>query len=97
MSYDWPGNVRELENMVERAVILCKGDTIEPQDLSLPQDVQLPDMTEKTLDDAIDEVEKRIILDALATHEGNKIEAAKALGISRASLYNKLKKHDIGK
>ncbi|NOZ20893.1 MAG: sigma-54-dependent Fis family transcriptional regulator [Planctomycetes bacterium] len=97
MSYDWPGNVRELENMIERAVILCKGDTIEPQDLSLPHDVDLPDMREKTLDDAIDEVEKRIILDTLQTHDGNKIKAAKALGISRASLYNKLKKHDIGK
>ncbi|MEW6356803.1 MAG: sigma-54 dependent transcriptional regulator [Planctomycetota bacterium] len=96
MSHDWPGNVRELENMIERAVILCKGDTIEPQDLSLPHDVDLPDMREKTLDDAIAEVEKRIILDALQTHNGNKIEAAKALGISRASLYNKLKRHNLG-
>ena len=96
MSYDWPGNVRELENMIERAVILCKGDTIEPQDLSLPHDADMPDMRDKTLDDAIDEVEKRIILDVLQVHDGNKIEASKALGISRASLYNKLKKHDIG-
>ena len=96
MSYDWPGNVRELENMIERAVILCKGDTIEPTDLPLPEDAStIPDMHEKSLEQALDEVEKKIILSTLAAQEGNKLAAAKALGISRASLYNKLKKHAI--
>lgn len=83
--HSWPGNVRELENTIERAVILCEGNTILPRDLILELDAGLePGGT-------IKDFEKRLILNTLRNYDGNRTKAAKALGISVRTLQYKLK------
>lgn len=97
MLCEWPGNVRELENLIERAVVLCKTDTIEIEDLQLPAE-QYPTPTAvngKTFHELIDIAERQIISDTLNNVNWDKEKAAEALKISRASLYNKIKKHNI--
>jgi DNA-binding NtrC family response regulator len=97
VSYAWPGNIRELENVIERAVILCKGKMIEPADIPLYQEkMGFPqDLTGKPLDVLMDQVERQIIISTLEATGADKEKAAKILRISRASFYNKLKKHKI--
>jgi len=97
-SYLWPGNVRELENIIERAVILCKGNVIEPVDIPLYQGktVSPMELSGKPLQELIDQVERQIIINTLKLTDSDKEKAAKILQISRAGLYNKLSKHKIG-
>lgn len=97
MSYDWPGNVRELENLIERAVVLCKTDTIETEDLQLPTEKYSSPtgVNGKTFHELIDVAERQIISDTLNNVNWDKEKAAELLKISRASLYNKIKKHNI--
>jgi len=97
MSYTWPGNIRELENVIERAVILCKGKVIEPEDIPLYQEkTGFPQgLSGKPLQELIDQVERQIIINTLELTGADKEKAAKILQISRASLYNKLNKHKI--
>jgi DNA-binding NtrC family response regulator len=97
-SYLWPGNVRELENVIERAVILCKGNVIEPVDIPLYQGktVSPMELSGKPLQELIDQVERQIIINTLKLTDSDKEKAAKILQISRAGLYNKLSKHKIG-
>lgn len=97
VSYTWPGNIRELENVIERAVILCKGKMIEPVDIPLYQEkMGLPqDLSGKPLNVLMDQVERQIIINTLESVGADKEKAAKILQISRASFYNKLKKHKI--
>ncbi len=92
LKYEWPGNVRELENAVERATILAKGDYIEVPDLS-QQSLNLPRKTAigKTLQD----VEKNHILNILIEVNGNCSEASRVLGISRMTLYNKIRAYGL--
>ncbi|MDQ3803731.1 MAG: sigma-54 dependent transcriptional regulator [Acidobacteriota bacterium] len=99
-SHAWPGNVRELQNVMERAVLLAKGNKIEPVDLpfdngSIPEknaagagwDVP-PNMT-------LEEIEKFVIERTLQRTGGNKQAAANLLGIYRPRLYSKIKKYKI--
>ena len=97
MSYTWQGNIRELENVIERAVILCKGKVIESEDIPLYQEkTGFPQgLTGKPLQELIDHVERQIIINTLELTGDDKEKAAKVLQISRASLYNKLNKHKI--
>src|SRR3990167_6957711 len=97
MSYTWQGNIRELENVIERAVILCKGKVIEPEDIPLYQEkTGFPQgLSGKPLQELIDQVERQIIINTLELTGADKEKAAKILQISRASLYNKLNKHKI--
>jgi len=89
MTYPWPGNVRELQHTVERAVILSEGDVLKPSDFLLhPKPQSELDSSMLTLDD----MEQQMIARALEQHEGNYSAAAEQLGISRQTLYNKLKK-----
>jgi transcriptional regulator with PAS, ATPase and Fis domain len=95
-AYDWPGNVRELQNVCERLQILAEGHTIMPGDL--PEHIKNPEQ-KITIDDydpsmSLYELEKRYILKALNYFEGNKTQAANALGITIKTLYNKL--HEYG-
>lgn len=80
-SYDWPGNVRELRHVIERAAILSDSQYIEPQHLGLPQ-VKGRSLNELQADEI-----KRVVKDC----SGNISEASKILGVSRATLYRKLK------
>lgn len=94
--YDWPGNIRELQNVCERLQILSEGHMIMPGDL--PENIRNPEM-KIVIDDydptmALHELEKRYILKALNYFEGNKTQAANALGITIKTLYNKL--HEYG-
>jgi two-component system response regulator HydG len=94
MAYDWPGNVRELENAVERAVALGSGPILHIGDL--PSNLQ-QDSNEKTLDSneltTLDEVERRFIFRALRETNGDKLAAARLLGIGKTTLYRKLKQY----
>ncbi len=104
-AYPWPGNIRELENVLSRAALLCDGVEIRPQDLP-PLGVHDPggSLTSGAADgrplkeivaDAIRAVERQAIHDALARAEGSPAKAARMLGISRASIYTKLKDYGI--
>ncbi|MEE9362034.1 MAG: sigma-54 dependent transcriptional regulator [Cellulophaga sp.] len=89
MEYNWPGNVRELQHTIERAVILCDGNVLKPTDFLLHNKSTLSFGNSPV---SLDEMEKLMIKNALNTHEGNYSAAADELGISRQTLYNKLKK-----
>lgn len=91
--YSWPGNVRELRNVIERAKILCDGEEIGPQHLNLPgADVSAPSSTQASNGTVLNlaDMEWAMIQSALRAHGGNKTAAARALGISLRTLYNKL-------
>jgi len=94
--HGWPGNVRELKNAVHRATILADAD-IEPEHLPLAQAPTLDYGADATMRVAIGstvaDVERRLILATLADQGGNKERAARTLGISLKTLYNKLKKY----
>jgi two-component system response regulator HydG len=94
LAYDWPGNVRELENCLERAVTLGSGPVIRLADL--PSNVQSPSASASELPDSVvplEEMERQAILRALAGSGGDKLLAAKLLGIGKTTLYRKLRKY----
>ena len=86
--YAWPGNVRELKNTLWRAALLAEGSPIEARHLGLPQTHSARPSGPMTLDEA----ERRAIRDALQFTEGNKVRAARVLGIARSTLLEKLKR-----
>jgi transcriptional regulator with PAS, ATPase and Fis domain len=97
IAHNWPGNVRELENVIQRMMVVCKGEMLETQDL--PTEIRGTESETrgraKDLKGISREsagiVEKRAILDALSQAGGNVTRAARSLGISRATLQNKMK------
>ncbi|WP_102401308.1 sigma-54 interaction domain-containing protein [Haloimpatiens massiliensis] len=94
-AYYWPGNVRELENSIERAINLLEEDGL--IHLShLPKEIT-GKVEEKimTLEQCVCEEERKAIINALKIYSGNKSKAAKALGISRSTLYEKMNKYKI--
>jgi PAS domain S-box-containing protein len=97
LQYDWPGNVREMRNVIERLVLLSVEGTISIGALppKLLQSTLLPTVNDDSLQDDLNDYEKNKIIEAIQTEEGNKQAAAKKLGISRATLYNKMKKLKI--
>lgn len=89
MEYNWPGNVRELQHTMERAVILCEGTILKPNDFILNSKNSIStEMGSGTLE----EMELRMITNALNQSDGNYSLAADKLGVSRQTLYNKMKK-----
>ncbi|RMH36006.1 MAG: AAA family ATPase [Nitrospirae bacterium] len=98
MAHHWPGNVRELENLVERVVVTSQRTPLTAHDFfgCLPNRSESNPVSLREIGrTARREVEKTRILDALRQTGGDKTQAAKLLGISRASLYNKLKAYSI--
>jgi len=91
--YDWPGNVRELQNAVEHAVILAKGEMITEADI--PHALREAFPRTKAHITSLQDSEKSLILRVLKETQGNKYRAAKILGITRSTLYGKLRKHGI--
>jgi DNA-binding NtrC family response regulator len=94
-NYSWPGNIRQLRNIIERAVVLAKGNRITPRELpeefiSLRKRLSNND-TAKTLR----ELEAQAIKDALQKSKGNKSEAARVLDISRKAFYKRLKEYQL--
>jgi DNA-binding NtrC family response regulator len=88
--YSWPGNVRELRNIIERAKILCDQEEVCPEQLNFPVGAESGDGASPLPDGTIADLEWRMIQDALRRHGQNKTAAARALGISLRTLYNKL-------
>ncbi|MBI2956113.1 MAG: sigma-54-dependent Fis family transcriptional regulator [Acidobacteria bacterium] len=97
MGYDWPGNVRELENVIERAVALGAGPVLHTVDL--PSNLQAPAATGSAAPTQgvlpLRELEKRAILHALGELGGDKLLAARLLGIGKTTLYRKLKEYQL--
>jgi len=96
--YSWPGNVRELENVVERAVILTRGQYITAEDLPEPvaRSARRPASDDRVdLKASLAEPEREIIERALTLHAGSRKEAARYLGVSRTTLYHKMKRHGL--
>ena len=93
LSHRWSGNVRELQNCIEKAVILSDGAELMPDDIQL-QIVEPQTPISQDLE-TLDEAEERAIRSAMTKHEGNLSLVAKALNISRPTLYAKLKKYGI--
>jgi DNA-binding NtrC family response regulator len=101
--YDWPGNVRELQNAIERAVVLCNGTELSIQDF--PREIHgfsqkhlasSDDFSfdkSKTLPEQLEEIERRIILNAIEEHHGQIASAARELGVSRQRLFYKMNKY----
>ena len=94
--FDWPGNVRQFQNEIQRAVLLCEGTEIDAADLSI-SNTKPVEYTEETDSGytLLESVERNTIVQTLKAAAGNKLEAAKRLGIGRQTLYNKLKAYGI--
>ena len=90
-AHAWSGHIRELQNTVEKAVILSEGRLLQAGDLSL----ETPSRAVETVGQTLDAAEERTIREAMARCGGNLTLVAKELGISRPTLYSKLKKYDI--
>lgn len=94
--YDWPGNVRELANMLERAQILAEGDVITLDDLSDVLTVPTAASSEHPADPrSLNEVERRHVFEVLREVKGNKVQAARILGVSRRALYRLVARHGL--
>ncbi|HET7893787.1 MAG TPA: sigma-54 dependent transcriptional regulator [Candidatus Sulfotelmatobacter sp.] len=92
MHYAWPGNVRELEHTIERAVLMCRTNEIQPADLALSS--QRP--SSQGLEDlSLEAVEAMLVRKALQRYQGNVSQAAEALGLSRGALYRRMEKYGV--
>jgi two-component system response regulator HydG len=96
IAYDWPGNVRELENAIERAVALGSGPILHvgdlPSNLQFPTSERIPEKDELL---PLEELERRAILRTLRETGGDKLAAARMLGIGKTTLYRKLKQYHM--
>jgi DNA-binding NtrC family response regulator len=96
IAYDWPGNVRELENAIERAVALGSGPILHvgdlPSNLQYPTSERVPEKDELL---PLEELERRAILRTLRETSGDKLAAARLLGIGKTTLYRKLKQYHM--
>ncbi len=90
-SHEWPGNIRELQNAMERAVLVCRSDTIEAQDFPLRSSDAPRTLDEKSLS----AVEREHVNAVLEEAEWNISRSARLLGIDRVTLYNKIKKYKL--
>lgn len=89
-AHNWPGNIRELQHTVEKAVILCDGTQVTAEDLLIKKTVRFKTAP---MDGTIEDMERLMIQNALQENGGNLSEVAVRLGITRQTLYNKMKKY----
>ena len=94
MAYDWPGNIREFRNVLERGVVLARGPILTPLELELAPPASPPGTTADVAD-SLRDVERRHIVATLKQHTWNITRSAKALGIDRVTVYNKIKRYQI--
>src|SRR5437588_297811 len=92
VQYPWPGNVRDLEHTIERAVLMCRTDHIQPADLGLAAPRGQPQNLEQL---SLEAVENILIRKALQRFQGNVSQAAEALGLSRGALYRRMEKYGL--
>ncbi len=97
-AYPWPGNVRELQNAIEHALVLCDGPALLAR--HLPREIQTPDLARSTVARStapvsFHDAERAALLEALRRANGNKAEAARHLGIHRATIYAKIKQFGL--
>jgi len=95
-AYSWPGNIRELENVIERAVLLCREKTIKPE--CLPSDLfgaALPEKDISGIRETKQDAEKQSIVSVMENNGYDRIKTAEILGIDKATLYRKIKKYGI--
>jgi len=99
MKYDYPGNVRELENIVERAVVICRGTVIGVEDLPFgageTASAEERDKEDGLLRGSVEDLERKLIADAMARAGDHQTRAAEILGISERMLRYKLKKYNL--
>jgi len=101
LAHAWPGNIRELQNAVERALIMTDGGLITAAQLGITSRAARPARDGRahpevsSTPDSLPELEKRMVLDALAKTKGNKSRAAKLLGLTRFQLYTRLKRYAL--
>ncbi len=99
MKYDYPGNVRELENIVERAVVICRGTVIGVEDLPFgageTASAEERDKEDGLLRGSVEDLERKLIVDAMARAGDHQTRAAEILGISERMLRYKLKKYNL--
>jgi len=93
-SFDWPGNVRQLQNVIQQAVLMCDADEITEGDLSISDEAPAEQTASAKLT-LMQGVARNAIIQMLKETGGNKLEAAKRLGIGRQTLYNKIKAYEI--
>lgn len=91
LEYKWPGNIRELQHSIEKAVIMCEGNVIKPSDFFFKT------VTTAFIDknDTLEDMEKQMIQHAIDRSNGNLSAVATQLGITRQTLYNKMKKYNL--
>ena len=96
MQHPWPGNVRELKSAMEYAFVTCQGAVIQPH--HLPPNIyesgqRSPDGTSRSL--SREEIKRQELLEALAQAQGNQSEAARILGVSRVTVWNRMKRFGV--
>jgi DNA-binding NtrC family response regulator len=91
-THPWPGNIRELDHAIERAVLMCPGETVRAEDFWLSPGQESGTRLE---DMSLEEVERVLIQKALARSEGNVSRAAETLGLSRSALYRRLQRYGL--
>jgi transcriptional regulator with GAF, ATPase, and Fis domain len=106
-AHDWPGNVRELENAIHRAVILAKGKTIRPEELTLPEEageedipatsVELKEKKKRLREKSVEDTEKAFVLNALRRNDWNVTRAAEEVGMQRPNFQALVKKYHLSK
>ncbi|MGA2384642.1 MAG: sigma 54-interacting transcriptional regulator [Gemmatimonadales bacterium] len=98
MAYRWPGNVRELRNVIERAVLLTDGEVIGARELPLEVTAPMAAAAMPSLPDGgvkLDEMERRLLVEALERVHGNQSQAAELLGLSRHQVRTRMKRHGL--
>src|SRR5450759_5220342 len=91
-NYQWPGNIREIRHSIEKAVILSDSSILGPSDFSFNTSSKGVSYNDNT---TLEEMEKRLIAESIKKHDNNLSTVASKLGITRQTLYNKLKKYDL--